>query len=455
MNLKRFLSAILCTALLLTVAISFVSCNVTEEEEVPSEKPSETVAETEAPTEKPTSAPTSAATKATKPTNKQEEEKNEDDVTAFDLNKFIYPIWTGDISYAEAAFVREAEKGGIDPIELLYPIDEIISVRSADLKTVYVPGTDYYIDDEGRLVIMEDGNIPCLAYDDYFFPMTAEEHAQNKLATKFPAFGKPGYGYIRAEIGAGKPGMSAWTLAVTYKHSADSIVEKPKAKSNVYDTLIDKIFNGEDIKIVATGDSITDGWSASGKNGVNIAPYCPQYNVLVEQYIESAYGVNVTQKNVGVSGSNTDGGVSKLDEICAENPDLVIIAFGMNDGCSRPVDSYVNNINTMIDRINTSCPDACIVVVGTCLPNDKISWGINDSKSLLVYHKDYAPALEAEEDDWTNAAFANVTQANIEMFERKVYEDVAGSNSNHPNDYMHRVYAQVIIQTIFGNYLPY
>ena len=53
----------------------------------------------------------------------------------------------------------------------------------------------------------------------------------------------------------------------------------------------------------------------------------------------------------------------------------------------------------MIDRINTSCPDACIVVVGTCLPNDKISWGINDSRSLLVYHKEYAPALEAEEEN--------------------------------------------------------
>jgi lysophospholipase L1-like esterase len=411
MNFKRFLSVILCVTLLLTVAINFVSCNV-------------------------------------------EVEENEDDVTEFELSKFLYPIWTGDTSYAEAAFVREAEEGGIAPIELLYPIDEIISVRSADLKTVYVKGVDYDVDDQGRLIVLESGSIPCLAYDDYFFPMTAEEHAQNKLATKFPAFGKPGYGYIRAEIGANKPGMSAWTLAVTYKHSAESVVKEPESKSYVYDKLITKIFNGEEIKIVATGDSITDGWSASGSNGVNIAPYCPQYNVLVEQYIKT-YGATVTQKNVGVSGSNTDGGVSKIDEICAENPDLVIIAFGMNDGCSRPVASYVNNINVMVDRIKTSCPDAAVVVVGTCLPNDKISWGINDSKSLLVYHKAYAPALEAEEKNWTNAAFANVTQANIEMFERKVYENVAGSNSNHPNDYMHRVYAQVIIQTIFGDYLPY
>jgi hypothetical protein len=37
------------------------------------------------------------------------------------------------------------------------------------------------------------------------------------------------------------------------------------------------------------------------------------------------------------------------------------------------------------------------------------------------------------------------------MFERKVYQDVAGSNSNHPNDYMHRVYAQTLIRTIFGD----
>ena len=295
MNFKRFLSALLCAALLLAVAINFVGCNVAEEE-TPTEAPSETVKETEAPTEKPTSAPTSDATKATKPSdNKQEEEEEDNDVTKFELNKFIYPIWKGDISYAEAAFVREDEEGGIAPIELLYPIEEIISVRSADLKTVYIPGVDYYVDDEGRLVIFEDGNIPCLAYDDYFFPMTAEEHAQNKLSTKFPAFGKPGYGYIRAEIGSNKPGMSAWTLAVTYTHSADSVVEEPKAKSAAFEKLIDKIFSGEDIKIVATGDSITDGWSASGKNGVNIAPYCPQYNVLVEQYIKNAYNVNVTQ----------------------------------------------------------------------------------------------------------------------------------------------------------------
>ena len=124
----------------------------------------------------------------------------------------------------------------------------------------------------------------------------------------------------------------------------------------------------------------------------------------------------------------------------------------MNDGCGRPVDSYIGNINNMVSTISEKCPDACIVVVGTCLPNDEVSWGPGAANSLLVYHKAYAPALAEVEKSWTNAAFADVTTVNEEMFERKVYQDVAGSNSNHPNDYMHRVYAQVILKTMFGEY---
>ena len=370
------------------------------------------------------------------------------DVTEFNLKQFLVPVWEGNVSYAEAAFVRESENGGIDPITLLYPIDEIISVRSADLCTLYTEGEDYAVKD-GKLCVLENGRIPRLSYQDYYFPLTDAEHEENRLATKFPAANNRGWGYIRAEIGPGKPGMSAWTLAVTYRHSAESIVTEPVDKSDVFVPLTDKLAAGKEIRIVATGDSITDGWSASGKSGVNIPPYCPQYNVLVQKYIESVYGVKVTQKNVGVSGSNTNGGLTKLDEICGENPDLVIIAFGMNDGCGIDPETYTANINKMVSTIAERCPDACTVVVGTCLPNDLLAWGPGGI-SLLRYHTDYIEYLRRAEQSWTRAAHADVTTVNLEMFRRKVYQDVAGSNSNHPNDYMHRIYAQVVLRTIFG-----
>ena len=112
------------------------------------------------------------------------------------------------------------------------------------------------------------------------------------------------------------------------------------------------------------------------------------------------------------------------------------------------------NINTMVKTINESCPDACIVVVGTCLPNAEFAWSPGGA-SALKYHIDYIDYLKEAEPTWTNAAHADVTTVNLDLYARKVYQDLAGSNSNHPNDYMHRIYAQTIIQTIFGDFLSY
>ena len=373
-----------------------------------------------------------------------------EDVTRYNMDKFIYPIWDGDISYAEAAFVREAEDLTVKPIELLYPIEEIISVRSADLSIEYVNGKDYYVED-GKLHIIEWGDIPILKYNDYFFKLSDEEHEQNNLSTKFPAANNRGWGYIRAEIGQNKPGMSQWTLAVTYTHSAESVVNAPEDKSANFEKLISKLEAGEDITLVSTGDSITDAWSASGKSGVGIEPKCPPYNRIIESYIRNTYQVRITHHNVGVSGSNTNGGVGKLGEICEKNPDLVLIAFGMNDGCGIAPAQYISNINKMVSTIEEKCPDACIVVVSTCLPNEKVAWAPGGN-SILKYHIDYVEYLQEAEKNWNNASLADVTTVNVEMFERKVYQDVAGSNSNHPNDYMHRIYAQVILRTVFGDY---
>ena len=449
---------VLLTFIAIIILLSMVSC-VADRSPIPSEtEASETEKSTSKPTAKPTARPTKKPTEA--PTAVPDynsdvviegEEKEMQDVTSYNLEKFLYPIWKEDISYAEAAFVRENEDGDVEPIELLYPIEKIISVRSSDLRTEYVCGIDYDVDEEGRLIVLESGRIPVLEYGKYFFKLTNAEHQANKLKTKFPAHNNPGYGYIRAEVSSSSRGMGQWTLAVTYKHSAESVVSVPESKSEVFAPLIEKLSAGEKIKIVSTGDSITDGWSSTGK--VGIQPFCPQYNYLVEKYIKEAYDVETEHRNVGVSGSNSNGGVSKLGEICAEDPDLVIIAFGMNDGGGIPVADYVNNINTMVNTVKEECPDACVIVVGTALPNDKVCWNPGSYNSLLVYHKEYAPALEEAEKEWTNAAFANVTKINEEMYSRKVYQDLSGSNSNHPNDYMHRIYAQVILQTMFG-YCP-
>jgi len=268
------------------------------------------------------------------------------------------------------------------------------------------------------------------------------------------------------------PGMARYCISVTYRHTAASTITKPTSKSNKFGNLITKLNNKEDITIVSIGDSITERWSASGP--ANVLPGCPSYSNLVTNYIREAYDVNVTNKNIAYSGKTSSWALNycndrqyiPMDKICTFDPDLVILAFGMNDGGGTNPTNFLTNINTILNKVKTNCPNACVVVVGTALPNPELLWN-GGTSPFLNYHDDYSATLLGAENSWTNAAYADVTKAHMEMIYtvgsvpnlgnvklngRKSYQDTAGSNSNHPNDYFIRVYSQVIIQTIFGEY---
>ena len=45
-----------------------------------------------------------------------------------------------------------------------------------------------------------------------------------------------------------------------------------------------------------------------------------------------------------------------------------------------------------------------------------------------------------------NVAVADVTTPFAELLKRKEFSDLSGNNFNHPNDFTHRLYAQVICQ---------
>ncbi len=457
MSIRKILSLALCLAMLFTVMVNFTACNIVEDNII-----DETDATNANPTEAPTSVPTTKATKKPSSAKKENGKTDDSDLLLYDLNKYLSPVWAGNISYAESAFVKENENGEIDPIQLLYPIEEIISVRSADLKTLYKNGEDYYIDD-GKIVIMPSGKIPVLAYEEYIF-----DEGGTSVAGGNPinVAGQPGKKLVYGEISTPNGGMSHWVLAVTYKHSADNILTIPEDKSERFANLINKLEAGEDVNIVSIGDSITEGWSSSKVKG-NRAPFCPPYNEMVAQYIQSVYAEStVNFKNLGRSGTTASSGITSsgspngnnpelLQAVCAENPDLVMIAYGMNDGCGTAPETYANNINTIVKYIQENCPESCVVVVGTSLPNPEMSWS-NGGGSILVHHDKYPAALAEKEKDWLeeeyNVGVADVTTMNVELYQRKIYQDLTGSNSNHPNDFMHRIYAQVIIQTIFGDY---
>jgi len=78
----------------------------------------------------------------------------------------------------------------------------------------------------------------------------------------------------------------------------------------------------EPIRLLALGDSLTAGYGL---------PIEESFTVQLEAALRhEGYAVEVT--NAGVSGDTTAGGLARLDWALADNPDLVLVELGANDG---------------------------------------------------------------------------------------------------------------------------
>lgn len=81
-------------------------------------------------------------------------------------------------------------------------------------------------------------------------------------------------------------------------------------------------FADRTLKIVAFGDSLTSGHRLPDRD---------TYPAVLEASLEAA-GIPAKVENRGVDGDTTAGGVRRLDDVLDEEPDILIVAFGANDG---------------------------------------------------------------------------------------------------------------------------
>ena len=74
--------------------------------------------------------------------------------TKYSPDTYLLPVWQGTEVYNETVMFVDEQK-----VPLLYKVDQIISVRSSDLKTEYVQGEDYLLEN-GYLVRTPTSRIP-------------------------------------------------------------------------------------------------------------------------------------------------------------------------------------------------------------------------------------------------------------------------------------------------------
>ncbi len=222
---------------------------------------------------------------------------------------------------------------------------------------------------------------------------------------------------------------------ITYKHAPDLWKGSvPSYDLKALPRTVAKLTNKEPVSIVVLGDSISAGANSS-KLG-NAPPYQPAYPELLQIHLQHRFETDVILTNLSVGGMATGWGVTQVDNVLKQKPDLVILAFGMNDSAGRSTEDYQEKTQQMIDLIREKQPEAEFVLVASMLGNR--DWVTLKHERFPEYRNALRELCEP------GIALADVTAIWEEFLKLKKDWDQTGNGVNHPNDFGHRVYAQVI-----------
>ncbi len=343
----------------------------------------------------------------------------------YDLERYIKPLWDTDTVELESVLFIEGE----DSAPLLFPADEILGVFSADLTAEYREGVDWALRD-GCLVRLPSSAMPVISLAEYY----PAEH-RDGMDFGCTVEGRP---FIR--FGEGDTFLGR-QIAVTYRKSAAWTGPVPETAKTLT-RFREKLTKGAPVRVVFYGDSITVGANASGFVGV--PPHAPIWANMVTDGMKLRSGnENVTNVNTAVGGMESNWGLANIgDRVIAHRPDLLVLAFGMNDGAKSP-EEFLALIHSMVEKVQTECPSCDIALVSTMLPHDKVA-------GFYLRQWEYEAHLEAFVREKEHMALIPMTRMHRYLLTRKPYPHMTGNNVNHPNDFLSRVYAMTALRTILG-----
>lgn len=374
----------------------------------------------------------------------------------YDEEKFLTPFYRSQIQYNEGFFLLENEAGGVDDVSFAFPVKKILEIRSNDLNTVYREGEDYVLNDDGTVSIPAGSAIRPLSRSEFFTTGgqwkwdTAAGTVINTTAAMYK--GQYVCTYIRTDEYEGYTANACREELTAFREKTDA---------------------GEKVEILVLGDSIAagagrkdfDSWADMVADGISwlsgsktelfnaAVPgiHSGEYVALIDWNPEKSDNPN------GVAAGILEDAKKKfaITQERKSTADLVIIGIGGNDAggwCGAngtAVSTYSANVEKMISYIREANPDCSILLVSCMQTNPKIVDAATGNKLAAADFGAYEAALKEIADARENVGLANVYGVERGLLERKQIEDMLGDNINHPSDYMARVYAQVILASLF------
>ncbi|SDL35603.1 Lysophospholipase L1 [Pedobacter sp. ok626] len=337
------------------------------------------------------------------------------------LKSYLNPFWKTDTITDE--IVQIIKDGEIASGPLLFKAKKILSVRSADLSKTFLEGKDW-IYENGRIKLTDRSNIPFIKQEDLAFKtMKKDWSMEGKKKGEFVLFNEGTY-------------FRSMQISITYlpDRSKKWLGPLPKFSGQSLRYILQKLNKKEDLKIVFYGNSIETGANSSGFQ--NQSPFMPSWAELIVYNLRKKYTGKISFSNQSVGGKLAKWGLENVTSaVLPENPDLVIIGFGMNDGTFEVApEVYREQISGIMKAVLAKNPKAEFILISPMLANPYAT----QSKIQSLYKPELQKLIKK------GVVLADLTGTHQELLKHKTYQDMTGNNVNHPNDYLARWYAQVI-----------
>lgn len=323
-----------------------------------------------------------------------------------DLDEAMDPIWHGQNATDESVLLFDDGTGPASG-RLLFAPNRVLTVRDPARQGTYVEGQDYAVEGD-RIVRLPGSRMPRVA------------------ATELPKGDYPWFDL------AGKH------VFVTYTHDDAWKGPTPQFEGDNLPHTMALLRGRKPLTIVALGDSITLGINVSGFR--NVPPYQPPWPSLAADRLGKIYDDSkVTLYNVGLGGMTAQWGAgNSKDAVAALDPDLVIVAFGMNDFWSVEPEAFRQSIEAILAAVRARRPKAEFILVGSMRFDPAYT-----KDPLYIGHFD-GYVREMRKLVGPGVRLFDMAALSTALYEKKGQKSL-GTDPMHPDDYLARWYAQGIV----------
>jgi acyl-CoA thioesterase-1 len=341
------------------------------------------------------------------------------------------PVWKSTVVHRESSILLQ-DGDGPPTVRLAFPALEILQIQPAS-RLENTPDERYREDVEWRWSDNKSalewiGPVPCdpVRTKQLFVPEGSPNSYKHRA-------GNPQQSLLYA------PGK--WfherNLEITYRRAGEIPIAPERISARLVRTM-EKLSNRSKLVLAISGDSISTGLDASGTT--LSPPNQPGYPDLVAAQLTKDFGSEIELVNRSVAGWSIANGLADLDNLLASKPDLLIVAYGMNDVGRRDPAWFADQARKIDAKAKETLPDLEIIWVTPMLGNRE--WVHTPREMFFEYQKALRQVVSPGD------ALADVTEVWEIMSRQKHDLDYTGNGLNHPNDFGHRLYAQTILECL-------